>query len=482
LEPRGLLRTAVTTLDVVAIVLGLLTAHSAWIWWKPRLDSLLQISAWDLWLPNPFMPSGLVLVFCWLLILRQSGLYDPTKMTNSPRLAAGVSRASMVLLVVVMMLQFLLPDRTYSRFLILSFCGFSSAYLLAFRLVFFQIQVRLPRPIASQRVAIVGVDPDAGRMARFLARHGHHTYELVGFIRTHEDPSELTNLGAPILGSLDDFPTLVNEHNLQVVVLASQRISRSEALPLATRADQMGLVVLQVPFSWGIASPRVVVANMGDLQLIDLTTLAYPTLAEQVKRVLDLVVVFVGGLLLLPLLVGVGVAIKLHDGGPIFFSQPRAGKGGRQFPFFKFRSMVVEAEAQRVELQAHNEADGVLFKMKDDPRITPVGRFIRKYSIDELPQIWNVLRGDMNLVGPRPLPMTDLVGIEENAEYRYWFEMRSKVCPGITGAWQVSGRSNLGFQEMVQHDVRYIQSWTIWLDLALLVKTVPAVLRGRGAR
>ena len=144
--------------------------------------------------------------------------------------------------------------------------------------------------------------------------------------------------------------------------------------------------------------------------------------------------------------------------------------------------MVIGAEAQRAELQALNETDGVLFKIKNDPRITPLGSFIRKYSIDEFPQLWNVLRGDMNLVGPRPLPMSDLAGMEEDPEVQYWYELRSKVKPGITGPWQVSGRSDLGFREMVQHDINYIQNWSLWLDILVLIKTIPAVLRGRGAK
>jgi len=142
--------------------------------------------------------------------------------------------------------------------------------------------------------------------------------------------------------------------------------------------------------------------------------------------------------------------------------------------------MVVDAEKLRDGLP--NEADGRLFKLSNDPRVTRFGRFLRKYSLDEFPQLLNVLRGEMNLVGPRPLPAQDLEGIEADAEMRYWFDLRSKVNPGMTGLWQVSGRSDLGFAEMVRHDIHYIQDWSPWLDLQILVKTLPAVLRGRGAR
>jgi lipopolysaccharide/colanic/teichoic acid biosynthesis glycosyltransferase len=160
---------------------------------------------------------------------------------------------------------------------------------------------------------------------------------------------------------------------------------------------------------------------------------------------------------------------------------PRTGRGGRVFGFLKFRSMVVNADQQRAALAELNESDGRLFKMRNDPRVTRFGQFIRRTSIDELPQLLNVLRGEMNLVGPRPLPSGDLAGIEGDVEMRYWFDLRHKVNPGITGLWQVSGRSETGFAEMVRHDIHYIQNWSPWLDLQILVKTLPAVMRGRGA-
>ena len=478
----GLLKASVVLLDVLAVLLGLLGAHAVWAWWRPHLELLLHIRWWELLLPNPFMPSALVLGATWILLNRQAGLYDPGRMTSSARIAGGVSQASAVLLVLVMVLQFLLPDRTYSRLLIVVFCAGCSVATLLLRLAFFQVQKLVPRPITQERVAIVGVGSSAEDMARRLSRYGQQLFSVAGYLRPEGETDEGVVPEEQVLGPLSELRRLVNEHDLRVVVIAARGISREDALLLATQAAEMGLRVLQVPLTWGVASPRVELTRLGGLQLIDLTTLAYPTLATQLKRMLDLALVSVGGLLLLPLLLPVMAAIKLQDGGPAFYVQPRSGKGGRVFPFYKLRSMVENAEDLRSELDSLNEADGVLFKMTHDPRVTPLGHFIRKYSIDELPQLFNVLRGDMNLVGPRPLPMRDLEPVGKDPELRYWFELRSKVKPGITGPWQVMGRSELGFKEMVQHDIDYIQNWSLALDLVLLLKTVPAVLRGRGAR
>ncbi len=193
------------------------------------------------------------------------------------------------------------------------------------------------------------------------------------------------------------------------------------------------------------------------------------------KRLLDVVAAAAMLVLLLPLFLLVGAAIKAENPGPVFYSQIRVGKWGRHFRLYKFRSMVVGADKLRQELQGRDESGGVIFKIRKDPRITRVGRVIRKLSIDELPQLWNVLRGDMSLVGPRPpLP-------SEVAEYRYADRRRLDVIPGITCIWQVSGRSEIDFEGQVELDVQYIESQSLWQDIKILAKTVPAVLLGRGA-
>jgi len=195
-----------------------------------------------------------------------------------------------------------------------------------------------------------------------------------------------------------------------------------------------------------------------------------------VRRAFDIVGSLVALILLSPIFLATAIAIKLEDPGAIFFTQTRVGRFGSTFPFYKFRSMYVDAEARKAELMAQNESgDGVIFKMKNDPRITRVGRIIRRFSIDELPQLLNVLKGDLALVGPRP-PVP-----AEVADYTLEQRKRLHVKPGITCIWQVSGRSDIPFREQVQLDLQYIRSQSLWTDILLLLKTIPAVLLGRGA-
>jgi lipopolysaccharide/colanic/teichoic acid biosynthesis glycosyltransferase len=199
-------------------------------------------------------------------------------------------------------------------------------------------------------------------------------------------------------------------------------------------------------------------------------------IGRKLKRAVDILGSLTALMMLAPIFAVTALAIRLESKGPIFFTQKRVGEGGREFPFFKFRSMVPNAEALKKQLMAQNEsAQGVIFKMKNDPRITKVGRFIRKFSIDELPQFYNVLRGDMSLVGPRPPVPGEVVLYHEDA----W--KRLAVIPGLTCIWQVSGRSSIGFEDQVLLDLEYILNQNVQLDLALLFKTVPAVLKGEGA-
>ncbi len=466
--------------DAFCVSAALYLAWAFWAWRAPNLGVLVQITYADLWLPNRFITAGVALVVVWLVALRNAGLHDPGRMENSAAIASAITRSAGWVVAVVLAENFLLGERVYPKALVVPFFALSWAALLAARLAIFRLILRLDRPPTALNAVIIGVEADGVAMAERLLRDARHVARLAGHLSTELETQPLVPADR-ILGTVAEFAELVNRHRIGLVIVAARSLPRQEAMRMAVLADRMGLRVLQAPYSWGVVSPRLGFARIGGLDLIDLVGIRYSTVAERVKRSFDLVAVVIGGILATPFLLVVALAIKLQDGGPVLYVSRRTGRGGRIFGFYKFRSMVVGAEEKRGALAAQNEADGRLFKMRDDPRVTRLGRFLRTYSIDELPQLLNVLRGDMNLVGPRPLPAGDLDGIAADSEMAYWFDQRGKVNPGITGLWQVSGRSEVGFPEMVRHDIYYIQNWTFWLDLQILAKTVPAVLRGRGA-
>jgi exopolysaccharide biosynthesis polyprenyl glycosylphosphotransferase len=473
-------------LDLALLLSALWLAFVSWQLWRPDWPHAADIQFLDLLPFNRFMPSGVVLGVGWVFVLRQLGYYSPTIANTAVRAAGILSRSLIYILVLAVSLKALSPDRYYEpsfpRSLTAFFLLYGFAVLGITRWLFMRFRGRLPVPMPVHRVAILGVSADAALMAERIERFGQGAFVLEGFLRPRASDGAAPEVPEEqILGGMDELAEIVTEHPVDTVILSSRGLEREDALELTTRCAQMGLHVMQVPFTWGIVSPRLSFAQMGELQLIDLSTLSYPSVGNLFKRVFDLLVGSLLLLLLLPLMAVIALWIRMVDKGPVFYSSKRIGRNGRVFSFLKFRSMEPGAEEKRAEMAEQNESDGRLFKMQDDPRVTPIGRRLRRWSLDELPQIWNVLRGDMNLVGPRPLPEGDLDGIENDPEIAYWFEMRHKVPPGITGLWQVSGRSDLGFREMVQLDIFYIQNWSPWLDLKILIATIPAVLRGRGA-
>ena len=284
-----------------------------------------------------------------------------------------------------------------------------------------------------------------------------------------------TIAGVPVVGDLEVLPRLIGAGGYRVVaVTPSPDWSPKRLQRLAWELEDSPAELVVDPGLMEVAGPRMHVKPVDGLPLLRLTEPRFGGLSRILKGGFDRLSALLLVLLLLPVFVGIAIAIKL-DGGPVFFRQTRVGKGGSAFRMIKFRSMVVDAEQLRLQLAEANEGAGPLFKMRRDPRVTRVGQWLRRYSLDELPQLFNVLGGSMSLVGPRPpLP-------EEVLAYSREMHRRLHVRPGLTGLWQVSGRSNLSWEESIRLDLRYVENWSLALDALILWKTVGAVIKGEGA-
>jgi exopolysaccharide biosynthesis polyprenyl glycosylphosphotransferase len=282
--------------------------------------------------------------------------------------------------------------------------------------------------------------------------------------------------GVPVVGDLDDLADRVVQGGYRVVaVVPDPRWSRRRLQQLAWELETTAADVVVSPVLMEVTGPRLHVAPVFGLPLLRVTAPKFVGFRWLVKSAVDRAASAVGLLLVSPLLIGIALAIWRYDRGPVFYRQTRVGRDGRTFSMIKFRSMVVDADRRRAGLETSNEGAGPLFKLRSDPRVTPVGVFLRRYSLDELPQLFNVVAGAMSLVGPRPpLP-------EEAEVYPPDMRRRLKVKPGLTGLWQVSGRSDLSWSESVRLDVRYVENWSLALDLTILWKTFRAVLGGQGA-
>jgi exopolysaccharide biosynthesis polyprenyl glycosylphosphotransferase len=330
-------------------------------------------------------------------------------------------------------------------------------------------------PALRQRTLILGSGVVAGQVVEKIKSNDQFGLDPVGLV-----DNVVHDIGTPDLprfGGFSDLREIIEMQNIDRVIIAFSRVSHEELLEAIRACRDAGIAVDVVPrlfeFLDGIRS----LDQIGGLPLLSISVPVLASTMVAAKRMLDVVGSAALLLILSPVMIATAIAIKVESRGPVFFRQPRAGRGNRSFNLIKFRSMYVDAEQRKAELDAMNESDdGVMFKIRDDPRITRVGGFIRRFSIDELPQLFNVLRGEMSLVGPRPLIFRETAALEER-----WHLRRLELRPGITGPWQVYGRSDSPFQEMVRFDYQYVAGWSLARDFEILVATIPAVVSGRGA-
>jgi exopolysaccharide biosynthesis polyprenyl glycosylphosphotransferase len=329
--------------------------------------------------------------------------------------------------------------------------------------------------LCMSTVVAVGHESAVRQLINELRREPHHGLAVVAAcLADGSTASEVA--GVPVVGDVDSAADAVRNIGAgTVAVLSCPEIDGVKLRTLAWELEKTGTDLCVAPALLDVAGPRTTIRPTAGLTLlhVDHPQLSGPR--QVVKDLFDRSLAALALLLLSPVIIGVALAVKLSDQGPAFFTQTRVGKDGQQFKIYKFRTMVVDAEARLAELRAQNEHDGVLFKMRKDPRITALGGSLRKWSLDELPQLFNVLSGDMSLVGPRPaLP-------DEAARYADHVRRRLVVKPGITGLWQVSGRSDLSWDESVRLDLRYVENWSIALDLQIMWKTLAVILGGSGA-
>lgn len=331
------------------------------------------------------------------------------------------------------------------------------------------------RPAFEERVVIVGAGEVGHKVAAKLSKHREYRIHLVGFVDDGAPAASNGGPDLPIVGALVDLEQLIQRENVSRVLLAFSRARHEDFLTITRICNQYGVRVNIVPRLFEVLSPRAGVDDLEGIPLLDVAHVELSQVNMFVKRTFDLIVGGTMTLLCLPLFAAIAIAIKVDTPGPVFFRQDRMGRHGKVFRIFKFRSMVKDAESMRLELAEQNEYSGPMFKIREDPRTTRVGGWLRKTSLDELPQLFNVMMGDMSLVGPRPL------WVEEAKECRGWTKKRLHITPGITGLWQVTGRNDIPFEEMVKLDYFYVTGWSLGWDIRLLLETIPSVLAKRGA-
>jgi len=470
--PERLWAPLLVASDGVLIFLAFFTAYAL------RYQAQLFIAvdpAFQLPLTS-YLPQVLLLVLFLLVAYRFSGVYpyQPGRswIEETWRIATATTAGVIILIAVNLIFRPML----YSRLVFLYTAILVTLYLGASRLLIMMARAHLRQyDIGVRRVLLIGAG-DVGRMVmRTLAARPDYGWKLIGFLDDNPAKSK-TDVGRfKALGPVDNAPEVMAAYNIQSVIICLPWQTHRTIQRLLRECEQMKVDAYVVPDLFQLTKNQMKVHELNGIPLISTRDISIQGWNLVFKRTFDLIVGSLMALLALPLLIVIAIAIRLDTPGPILFKQVRVGKNGKEFVCYKFRSMVDNADELRSQLADLNESTGPLFKIRNDPRLTRVGRFIRRYSLDELPQLYNVLRGEMSLIGPRPnLP-------EEVAQYQEWMKKRLSVSPGLTGLWQVSGRSDLTFDEMVLLDIYYVENWSIGLDISILLRSAPAVLRATGA-
>ncbi len=403
------------------------------------------------------------------------GVYTALRMYGTRRFAR-VSREAFTILAVnacgligLMALLYLFKQ-DFTRLTLFFFWAISSLLVILRRMVTRMIQRKmLSKGYDKHTVLLIG----SGELAQryFEAAVSDVSCDLKGYLAEQDNP----DMG-PRLGDVEKLSELLQNRDIDEVVIALRQADPQQIGNMIAACGRYSAKASVIPAYNDFIPSLPQVEQMGTLKLMNVrSTPDKGILWSFVKRLMDICGSVIGLCLASPIMLAVAIAVKKCDGGPAIFSQTRVGKNGREFKMYKFRSMYIDAEARLAELQKFNEVDGPAFKMENDPRITKVGHFIRKTSLDELPQLWNILKGEMSIVGPRPpLP-------REVAQYSDWDWGRLAVKPGLTCYWQVSGRSDVSFDDWMKLDLKYVEEQGFWTDVKILFKTVGVVLTGKGA-
>ena len=469
--PRWLL-PAVVVSDGVLINAAFFLAYALRYRWQlfrpvePAFDNPV-----DVYYPFMLVLTVLLITAYWLAgvyVLRHLGMWVDQMLR--------LVRSTMMAMLIMIGLTFIYQPLFYSRLIYLYDLIAILALLGISRLIWGVVLARLrQRGSGVVRLLIVGAGNLGRTVIRTVMAQPELGYRIAALVDEQVDPAALSIGPVPTMAGLEHLPDIIATQSIDEVVVTLPWTNHQRILEIFEQCEQLGVRARTVPDLFQLSLSRVDVEDLGGVPIIGLKSASMRGAHLLIKRSMDLVIAGTSLLFLSPLMALCALAIKLDSPGPIIFRQQRVGRHGREFVVFKFRSMREGADAEKVRLLEFNEMRGPLFKMREDPRTTRVGRFLRRSSLDELPQVFNVLRGEMSIVGPRPHTQTEV------GQYQAWQLQVLEVPPGLTGLAQVSGRSQLSFDEQCLLDIYYIENWSPTLDVKILLRTVPKILSGEGA-
>jgi exopolysaccharide biosynthesis polyprenyl glycosylphosphotransferase len=420
-----------------------------------------------------------LLLLAWHVVFSSLGLYSSKRFSSHRAEVFDVAKAATLGSAIIFVAAIFLRIRMVTPLFILLFWAASTLGGAASRLLLRTMLAGMRRRGRNLRqMVVVGTNPRAIRFARKLELRPELGYRIVGFADdAWHGLAEFRKTGYPLVSDFAGFHAFLREHVAdEVMVALPMQSSYAQAARIAALCEEQGIIVRLLSDLFNLRLPQSRAGEFEGEPVVTLSAGSPDGWQHIFKRALDVSLSLLAMLLLSPLFLLAALIVKLTSPGPAFFVQERVGLNKRRFRLYKFRTMVADAEKRQREVEHLNEASGAVFKIRNDPRLTPVGKFLRRMSIDELPQLFNVLKGDMSLVGPRPLPLRDYQGFNQD-----WQRRRFSVRPGITCLWQINGRSSVAFEKWMELDMQYIDHWSLGLDFKILAKTIPAVFKGVGA-
>jgi exopolysaccharide biosynthesis polyprenyl glycosylphosphotransferase len=423
-----------------------------------------------------YLPLMIAFLVVWAFVGYFSSFYRDLELSNPIQLVLHIVSQLAIVLVVIYAGLYVFRRGDISRSYVLLIGAVDFVLLVLGRaLSYWGVSLMRDRLRRYHYLLIVGCGPRAREMATLIEESRGMGLRLLGFVDPDLEGASNSKLSAYDVFPLSAVGGILQKHVIDEVMFAVDLQTLARLEPVMRHCAELGIRTrLQLEFL-PPAYSRIYLENFRDVQLLSLSSAPDSELRLFFKRVFDVVLSFASLVVLSPLMAAIAAMIRITSPGPVFFQQTRCGLGGRRFTVYKFRSMINNAEQMRAELHQLNELDGPVFKISDDPRITPVGRWLRRFSLDELPQLWNVFRGDMSFVGPRPAVP------EEVEQYEDWQRRRLRMRPGLTCIWVLEGRSHVDFNRWMQLDLKYIDNWSLWLDAKIFLRTIPIVLSGRGA-
>jgi exopolysaccharide biosynthesis polyprenyl glycosylphosphotransferase len=426
--------------------------------------------------PTVYIPFAILLTILLLITFKIDGVYQSRRLGMWLDQMYAIVRGTTLGILLMVGITFFYQPAFYSRLIFVYDSVMIIVLMGLSRLVWGFILGRLRRHgIGVVRVLIVGAGEVGRTVIRTVMAQPELGYRIGGLIDDQPDTGALNIGPIPVLGGLENMPQVINDQHIDEVVIALPWTDQQRVLEVFQICGRLGVRARTVPDIFQLSLSRVDVEDLGGVPLLGLKSASFRRTNLLVKRVMDLIVGSLITLIALPFMILLALAIRFDSQGSIIFRQKRVGMHAKEFTIYKFRTMRAGAEEEQERLLVYNEFTGPLFKMKDDPRITRVGRFLRKTSLDELPQLFNVVKGDMSLVGPRPHIASEV------AKYQDWQRQVLEAPPGMAGLSQVSGRSQLSFDEQCLLDIYYIENWSPAMDIKILLRTIPKVLSGEGA-